>query len=99
MDLQSVKQNGYEVRKLNTIKNLLKVVTLCSRGFSQDKSRSIKTHLRLPSNGSDSGSSRLGHKAPVSRIMLPSSVYLDMLNLAYFAVYNGFGVKTCDFSI
>ena len=46
----------------------------------------------MPSNGSDSGS-RLGYKAPVTRIMLPSSVYLDMLNLAYFAIYNGYGVR------
>ena len=62
------------------------------RGYSQDKSSSIQTHLRMPSNGSDSGS-RLGYKAPVTRIMLPSSVYLDMLNLAYFAIYNGYGVR------
>merc|ERR1719341_2806875 len=64
---------------------------MVTRGFNQNKPSNIKSHLRLPSNGSDSGSSRLGHKAPVPRIMLPSSVYLDMLNLAYFAIHNGFG--------
>jgi len=48
---------------------------MVKRGFDHDK---IRPELRAS-------------RPIVSRIFLPSSVYLDMLNLAYFAIYNNFG--------
>ena len=56
----------------------LTLTSFAFRGFDHDK---IRPELRAS-------------RPMVSRIFLPSSVYLDMLNLAYFAIYNNFGVRS-----
>jgi len=65
------------------------------RGFEQDgRHNGARTHYRVPSYGSESTASRLSSKPPVNRIYLPSSVYLDLLNLSYFAIANSYGVAS-----
>jgi len=68
---------------------------MITRGFDSDpakQSGNIKTHYRVPSYGSESGMGRMGGSKPqISRIPLPHSVYLDLLNLAYFAIHNNIG--------
>lgn len=63
---------------------------LVLRGFDQRKS-SYKSHQRNRSYGSEPGP-RTGARPPHSRIFLPSAVYLDMLSLAYFAIFNNCGM-------
>lgn len=65
------------------------------RGFEQDvRHNGAKTHYRVPSYGSESTASKLSSKPSVNRISLPSSVYLDLLNLSYFAIANSYGVAS-----
>jgi len=63
---------------------------LVLRGFEQRKP-GYRSHQRNRSSGSEPGH-RLGARTPQSRIFLPSAVYLDMLNLAYFAIFNQCGL-------
>ena len=71
--------------------NLKSFEMILCRGFEQRKP-GYRSHQRNRSSGSEPGH-RLGARTPQSRIFLPSAVYLDMLNLAYFAIFNQCGVS------
>lgn len=58
---------------------------MVTRGFNFGK----KSHSRNRSYGSDSG--LRSPRMLATRIPLCSSVFLEMLHLAYFAIFNGFG--------
>lgn len=59
---------------------------MVTRGFNHSSSR--KSHRRNTSYGSDSGIRSPRNSA--IRMSLPSSVYLEMIHLAYFAIFNGY---------
>ena len=78
MELQGVHADGEKVTNVSKKRALPSDNDIFTfRGFDHDK---IRPELRAS-------------RPIVSRIFLPSSVYLDMLNLAYFAIYNNFGVR------
>jgi len=62
---------------------------VCSRMVTRGFNFGKKTHSRNRSYGSDSG--LRSPRTSVTRIPLCSSVFLEMLHLAYFAIFNGYG--------
>lgn len=59
---------------------------MVTRGFHSSGGR--KSHRRNTSFGSDSGVRSPRHCQ--SRVLLPSSVYLELIQLGYFAIFNGY---------